>query len=75
MLIESELRKAFSKEHLFEALVAKLNMTDGAERSRMQKELVRALERRDEGRFKKYLSQAVGQAAEKTVEMIVAKLF
>jgi hypothetical protein len=74
-LIESELRKAFSKEHLFDALVMRLNMTEHADKGRMQQVLVKALAGRDEDKFKKYLARVAGQAAEKTVEMIVAKLF
>jgi hypothetical protein len=74
-LIESELQKAFSKQHLFEALIARLNMYEGAEQARLQKELVKALSNRDEGQFKQYLSKAVGHAAEKTVEIIISKLF
>jgi hypothetical protein len=74
-LIEDQLRKALSKEHLFEALVAKLNLAQGQERARMQDALARALSKRDEGIFKKYLTESCGTAAVKGVEIILSKLF
>jgi hypothetical protein len=74
-LIEGELRKALNKEYLFEALIAKLNVTDGDERVRMQDALAKALSKRDESRFRRYLADAVGAGAAKTVEIIIGKLF
>lgn len=74
-LVERELRKALSKEHLFEALVTRINVSNPIERQRVQEELVKALSKRDESGFKDYLGKAIGKAAEKTVEIIVSKLF
>jgi len=74
-LIEGELRKAFSKEYLFEALVSRLNVAPGAERDRMQKELIKALSSKDENRFKEFLVKTAGAAAEKGVTIILGRLF
>jgi hypothetical protein len=74
-LIEGELRRAFAKEHLFEALMQKLALSDPAEKQRMQAALIKALSNRNESQFRGYVSKIAGQAAEKAVEVIIAKLF
>jgi DNA-binding NtrC family response regulator len=74
-LIESELHKAFEKTYLFEALVAKLALSDGAERERMQSALIKALTKGNEGKFRDYVAKVVGQAAQKTVEIIISRMF
>jgi hypothetical protein len=74
-LIEGELRKAFSKEYLFDALVSRLNVAPGTERDRMQKELIKALSKKDENRFKEFLVKTAGAAAEKGVSIILGRLF
>lgn len=75
VLIEGELKKALSKEHLFNALIDKLVVTDGEQRAKVQAALVRALNDKDEGQFKGFVSKIAGQAAEKSVEIIINKLF
>ena len=74
-LVEAELRKAFSKEHLFEALLAKLNVTNIGEKGRIEQALAKALAEGKEGKFREALTQIAGQTAEKAVEIIIAKLF
>ncbi len=74
-LVEAELRKAFSKEHLFEALLAKLNVTNPDEKGRIEKALAKALTEGEEWKFREALTQIAGQTAEKAVEIIIAKLF
>lgn len=74
-LIEGELRKALSKEHLFEALIAQLNVTQGDQRDRMRDALVKALQRKNESRYRRFLTDAVGTAAVKGVEIVLSKLF
>jgi hypothetical protein len=74
-LVEGELRKAFEKNYLFEALLTKLALSDPTERERMQAVLIKALAKNDEGRFRDYVSGVVGKAAEKTVEIIISKMF
>lgn len=75
VLIEGELKKSLEKEHLFESLIDKLAVTDGAQRERVQAALVRALSNNNEGQFKEFVSKFAGQAAEKSVEIIIDKLF
>ncbi len=74
-LIEGQIRRALSKEHLFEALVTKLSLSDAAERAKMQAALTKALGSKDKGRFKEYVARAAGVTAEKTVEAMIGKLF
>jgi CheY-like chemotaxis protein len=74
-LVETELRKAFSKEHLFEALLAKLNVTNVDDKGRIEKALSKALGEGKEGKFREALTKIAGQTAEKAVEIIIAKLF
>ncbi|SRR5258706_6607480 len=74
-LIESELRKAFSKEYLFDALLAKLNVSDERERRRIQKALVKALKRGDEAGFSETITKLAGTVAEKAAGAIIARMF
>jgi hypothetical protein len=74
-LVEGELRKAFAKDHLFDALVQKIALADPVERQRMQAMLVKALTTRNESQFKEYVAKVAGQAAEKTVEIVISKMF
>jgi hypothetical protein len=74
-LVESELRKAFSKEHLLEALLGKLSISAESEKIKIREALVRNLEKKDESAFKDTLSKMAGNAVEKGVELIISKLF
>ena len=74
-LIETELRKAFSKEYLFEALLAKLNISSAAEKKRIQKALIKALSHGNETQFVEVITKFAGVAAEKAVGLIIARLF
>lgn len=74
-LIEGELRKAFSKEYLFEALISKLQISSPIEKQRIQDVLIKALSRGDEAGFKEKITNIVGSVAEKAVEIIISKLF
>lgn len=74
-IVENELKKAFSKEHLFEAMIAKLNLSNETEKARVRDALTKALASGKESAFKEQLTKIVGSAAEKAVEIIIAKLF
>lgn len=73
--IEDQLSKAFSKEYLFDALIAKLNVSRTTDRKRIEKELIKALHKKDSSNFKTFISRLSGQAAEKSVEMIINRIF
>ena len=75
VLIESELRKAFSKEHLFEALISKLQLSKPQDKQYFHDALVKALSKGDESTFKEAITKAVGDASQKAVEIIISKLF
>jgi CheY-like chemotaxis protein len=74
-LIEAELGKAFEKEHLFDALVQKLNVSNTGQRDEIQKALISALSSKDQRKFRDYLSSIAGGAVEKAVDLIITKLF
>lgn len=74
-LIEDQLRRALSKEHLFEAILLKLSIANPDDRMKMHTALAKALSSRDKVKFKEYVSKAVGVTAEKTVEILISKLF
>lgn len=74
-MIETELRKAFGKEHLFEALLTKLNRVNHEDKDRIQSELIKALRKKDENGFKQALTKIAGEAAVKGTEYILSKLF
>jgi CheY-like chemotaxis protein len=74
-LVEGELRKALSKEHLFEALIAKLSVADSDEKERLRIALAKALARKDESKFKDTIIRIAGKAGEKTAEIIIKQLF
>lgn len=74
-LIETQLRAAFSKQHLFEALLAKLDISDPDTRKRIHDSLVKSLTKRDEEGFKKRLTSLIGKAAEKGVDLIISRVF
>jgi DNA-binding NtrC family response regulator len=74
-LIESELRRAFEKENLFEALLSKLSVTDADEAPRLRSALVSSLKKKDENGFKALLKTVTGKTIDKGVEMIIARLF
>ena len=75
ILIENELRKAFSKDHLFEALLLKLDIADQAEKERIRVVLMKALANKDETLFKDKIIKLVGAAGMKTAEIIIKHLF
>jgi CheY-like chemotaxis protein len=74
-LIEGELRKAFSKEYLFEALILKLQISSPIEKQRIQDALIKALSKGDAAGFREKITKIVGSIAEKAVEIIISKLF
>jgi CheY-like chemotaxis protein len=74
-LVEAELRKAFTKEYLFEALIAKLNVTDPGEKEHIRESLAKALSEGKDTKLKDSITKIAGKAVEKTVEIIISKLF
>ncbi|WP_440980527.1 hypothetical protein ACSLC0_04545 [Stenotrophomonas muris] len=74
-LIEDQIRKSFGKEHIFEALLTKLSVSDPEARAQMQSALTKALDSKNKGKFKEYVVRAAGVAAEKTVEAMITRLF
>lgn len=74
-LIENQLQLAFSKEHLFEALISRLNLTSAQEREKIQTALLKSLAKHDEQGFRDFLIKAAGETAGKSVEYIIDRIF
>lgn len=74
-MVEEQLRLAFTKEHLFEALIDKLNVSNPEAKQKLHAGLIKALSKRDENAFRDILIKVAGQAAEKSVKYIVDRLF
>lgn len=73
--VEEQLQKAFDKEHLFDALIRKLEVASSAEKERIQIELESALAAKDQGAFRSAVKKIAGSAAEKGVDILLNKLF
>lgn len=73
-LIEDQLRSAFTKEHLFEALVSKLGVAGPEEKMKLQEALVKSLAKKNDGALKSFITKAFGQAAEKSVKYILDRI-
>lgn len=74
-IVEEQLRLAFTKEHLFEALLSKLSVSNPDEKKRLQAAIVKALVKKDEGGLKRFISKAFGIAAEKSTKYILDRIF
>lgn len=74
-LIENQLRLAFTKEHLFESLTSKLNMTSAVERQKIQQVLLKSLGKHDEKGFRDFVTKTAGEVAGKSVEYIIDRIF
>lgn len=74
-LIEGELKNAFSKEHLFEALILKLDLADQKEKVRLRGVLAKALAGKNENKFRECIISLGGKAGEKAVELIIKNIF
>lgn len=74
-IIEDEIRKSLSKEHLFEALLKKLEILDPNEKKRIHKGLLKSLSKKDENHFKNVIVKVCGNVAEKSADIIIKQLF
>lgn len=74
-IVETELQKAFSKEHLFDALIAKLNVADPKIKDQIHHTLAKTLASRDENKFKNIIEKIAGKAGEIAVATIVDRIF
>ena len=74
-IIEAQLQKALSKEHLFEALLEKLAVSDPHERTRIERALVKAIRVRRESKFRDFVESMSGKVAEAAVTIIISKIF
>ncbi len=74
-VIEGELQKAMGKEHLLDALLTKLNVSDPEKKRDARDALATALRGKNESQFKDYVTKLGGKIGEKAVDVIISKLF
>lgn len=74
-LVEEEVRKSFSKEHLFQALIEQLKIADTETREKARSALIAALKGKNVSGFRSFVTKAAGTTAEKAVEILLHKLF
>lgn len=74
-VVEGELRKAFAKEHLLDAMLQKLAISDAVLKEKVRNELAKALKGQNENGFRKFLEKVATGAAEKGIDAILSRLF
>jgi DNA-binding NarL/FixJ family response regulator len=74
-VIEGELQKAMGKEHLLDALLTKLNVSDAEKKRDARDALAKALRGKNESQFKDYVTKLGGTIGEKAVDVIMSRLF
>lgn len=73
--VEEQLQMAFSKQHLFDALMKKLEVSSGADRLKLKAVLEKSLQEKDQTKFRAALKKVAGTVAEKGVDIVLNKLF
>jgi len=74
-VIEEQLQRAFSKQHLFDALVKKLDVSSIDDRAAIKKAVEKALKSKDQAGLKERVKSIIGIAVDKGVDLILAKFF
>jgi len=74
-VVEGQLQKAFSKQHLFDALLKKLDISSEKDKELIKGAIEKALKNKDQGGLKSNVKKIVGAAADKGVDLILAKFF
>ncbi len=73
--VEEQLKKAFDKQYLFDALMQKLAVASPSDRTRLKGVLEKSLYARDQSKFRAALKKCVGFAAEKGVDIVLNRIF
>jgi len=73
--VEEQVQKSHSKSHLFEAMMKKLELSASGDRELLLKEVEKALSKKDESSLRLALKSVAGTAAEKSVEILLNKMF
>jgi hypothetical protein len=74
-IIEEQLRIAYSKEHIYEAMLSRLQVTTANNKNRIRKELSKSLTKKDQEGFKNFIGKFLGQTASRSVSHLIAKVF
>lgn len=73
--VEEQLQKAFSKQHLFDSLIKTLDLGSQKDRSFVKAAVEKALKSKDQSKLKQTIKSVVGVAADKGVDLLLAKMF
>lgn len=74
-VVEEQLLKAFEKQHLFDALMAKVAVSSSADRDKLKLILEKSLQKNDQTKIKDALKRIAGSAAEKGVDVVISRIF
>ncbi|WP_043959593.1 hypothetical protein [Lysobacter sp. A03] len=73
--VEEQIQKAHSKQHLFDALMQKVEVASGKEKAKLKFELERALQKKDQSSFRIAIKKVVGSVADKGLDIVLSKMF
>jgi DNA-binding NarL/FixJ family response regulator len=73
--IEEQLQKAFSKQHLFDSLIKTIDIKSEKDKLAIKDSIEKALKSKDQSALKQGIKRVVGTAADKGVDLILAKFF
>lgn len=74
-VVEEQIRSAFNKQHLFDALMSKLAISSPSKRAELKAILEKSLFSNDQSKIRAALKRAAGFAAEKGVDIVLNRLF
>lgn len=74
-VVEDQLRKAFGKQHLFDALIGKIAVTSPQKRQEIKEVLEKSLKSGDQSQIRKFLKKTAGAAAERGIDIVLSRLF
>ena len=74
-VVEEQLQRAFSKQHLFDSLVKSLDVTSDAGRKVLKTALEKALKEKDQSPVKAAIKKVVGKAADKGMDVLLSRIF
>lgn len=73
--IEEQLQKAYSKQHLFDALLKSLDVSSPKDRLAIREAVEKAIDRRDQAGLKGAIKKVVGPVVDKGIDILLAKFF
>ncbi len=73
--VEEQLRNAFSKQHLFDALIKNLGVSSKKDQQLIKAAIEKSLKEKNQGKLKSAIKQVVGVGVDKGIDVVLAKFF